>query len=129
MTFRFLLLTIVLFSFLRSNAETEGLLPTKNYMVEVCHSAEEVLDFSGSDTTELPKIKKWLACVLSFPVVGVTGAHRVYLGCDPYVPVVYLATVGVFGILPAIDFFVILFSGKEKLEALRQKKGVFLWVD
>src|ERR1700740_1575121 len=50
--------------------------------------------------------KKITAAILAFPFpFGIVGLHRIYMGTKPYVPVVYIATVGgVFGILPFIDF-------------------------
>ena len=41
--------------------------------------------------------------------LGVFGVHRLYLGTEPYVPVVYTITLGGgIGILPATDFIAIL---------------------
>ena len=74
-----------------------------------------------------PVRKKWVAALLAFPLVGITGAHRVYLGTEPWMPLVYLGTLGGFGILPLIDFFVILFTPKEKLERYFDDPKVFMW--
>src|ERR1041385_5302802 len=42
-----------------------------------------------------------VAAVLAFPVFGIVGLHRIYLGTKPYVPVVYAATLGgCAGLLP-----------------------------
>jgi hypothetical protein len=75
------------------------------------------------------KVKRWVAALLAFPVIGITGAHRIYLGCAPYVPIFYLGTLGGFGILPTIDFFVIIFAKKEKFESYMNSSKVFMWAD
>jgi TM2 domain-containing membrane protein YozV len=54
--------------------------------------------------------KKIITAIFAFPLpFGFVGAHRVLLGCKPWVPVVYIATFGgCFGILPLIDFCAII---------------------
>jgi TM2 domain-containing membrane protein YozV len=73
--------------------------------------------------------RKLTAALLAFPFpLGIVGMHRIYLGTAPYVPVVYIASAGgVFGILPLIDFFVIIFE--KDLERFVNNKNVFMWVD
>jgi TM2 domain-containing membrane protein YozV len=75
------------------------------------------------------KNKRIIASVLAFPFpFGMVGLHRIYLGCAPYVPVVYIATVGgVFFILPMVDFCVLL--ANKDLEKYCNNKNVFMWVD
>lgn len=75
--------------------------------------------------------KKLISAVLAFPLpLGVVGAHRIYLGSKPYIPIVYIATVGgCFGILPLIDFVVILFTKKEALEKFENNNKVFMWAN
>lgn len=70
---------------------------------------------------------KITAAVMAFPVpFGIVGLHRIYLGTEPYVPVVYIATVGgCFGILPLIDFFVIILE-KDTGQYLNNPR-VFMW--
>ena len=74
------------------------------------------------------KKKKWAAAILAFPLFGVTGIHRVYLGTQPYVPVVYMATVGGYLILPTIDFFAILFADEKTFQSYQNNPSVFMWV-
>lgn len=71
--------------------------------------------------------KKLTAAVMAFPLpFGIVGLHRIYLGTEPYVPVVYIATVGgCFGILPLIDFFVIVFE--KDTEKFANNRRVFMW--
>jgi TM2 domain-containing membrane protein YozV len=72
--------------------------------------------------------QKITAAVLAFPFpFGIVGLHRIYLGCPPYVPVVYIGTLGgVFGVLPLIDFFVIVID--KNTENYVNNQQVFMWV-
>jgi len=69
-----------------------------------------------------------MAALLAFPLpFGIVGLHRIYLGCAPYVPVVYIATFGgVLGLLPLIDFCFILLD--KNIESFTNNKKVFMWV-
>jgi len=73
--------------------------------------------------------KKAVAAVLAFPLpFGVIGLHRIYLGTKPYIPLVYIGTVGgVFGILPFIDFCVILLD--KDTEHYKANSHVFMWIE
>lgn len=73
--------------------------------------------------------KRITAAVLAFPIpFGIVGLHRIYLGTAPYVPVVYVASLGgVLGILPFIDFCVLILD-KDPDRYLNNKK-VFMWVN
>lgn len=72
--------------------------------------------------------QKITAAVLAFPFpFGIVGLHRIYLGCPPYVPVVYIGTLGgVFGALPLIDFFIILID--KNTENYVNNPQVFMWI-
>jgi TM2 domain-containing membrane protein YozV len=88
--------------------------------------------FLSTDTIpfskESQKKKKIVAAIFSFPFpFGFMGAHRVMLGCKPWVPVVYVATFGgCFGLLPLIDFCVIVFS--KDIGRYENNENVFMWV-
>lgn len=70
---------------------------------------------------------KTVAAVLAFPLTGITGIHRVYLGTAPYVPVVYMLTLGgCVGILPFIDFVVIL--TENDLSRYEDNRKLFMWM-
>ena len=73
--------------------------------------------------------KKYVAAALAFPFpFGIVGLHRIYLGCQPYVPVAYIGTVGGgFGVLPFIDFCAIL-SHKD-IDTYVNNKKVFMWIN
>jgi TM2 domain-containing membrane protein YozV len=70
-----------------------------------------------------------VAAILAFPFpFGIVGLHRIYLGTAPYVPVVYIATLGgVFGILPLIDFCVLLLD--KNTDKYISNKQVFMWMN
>ena len=67
-----------------------------------------------------------LALPFPFPF-GIVGLHRIYLGCAPHVPVAYIATVGGgFGLLPFIDFWVLLLS--KDTDHFVNNAQVFMWL-
>lgn len=73
--------------------------------------------------------KKIVAATLAFPLpFGIVGLHRIYLGSAPYVPVAYIASLGgMFGVLPFIDFCVLLAA--KKTEPYINNKKIFMWVE
>lgn len=75
------------------------------------------------------KNKKLTAALLAFPLpFGIVGLHRIYLGCAPYVPVVYIASFGgALGLIPLIDFCFILLD--KKTEKFIDNKKVFMWAE
>lgn len=81
-----------------------------------------------SDTSK-PKNNKLVAAILSFPFpFGMLGLHRVYLGTKPYIPFVYIGTIGgCFLILPFIDFCTIVFSDDEMFRSFENNGKVFMW--
>jgi len=74
------------------------------------------------------KNKKIMAAVLAFPFpFGIVGLHRIYLGTAPHVPVVYIGTFGgVLGILPFIDFCVIMLD--KDFDRYLNNSKIFMWV-
>jgi TM2 domain-containing membrane protein YozV len=74
------------------------------------------------------KNKKLISAILAFPFpFGFMGAHRVMLGCKPWIPVFYVATFGgCFGLLPMIDFCAIVFS--KDIEQYENNPHIFMWV-
>lgn len=75
------------------------------------------------------KAKKIIAAVLAFPVpFGLLGLHRIFLGTKPYIPFVYVGTVGgCFLILPTIDFITILSAEEETFKKFENNPKVFMW--
>jgi TM2 domain-containing membrane protein YozV len=73
--------------------------------------------------------KKLIAAVLAFPVpFGFLGLHRIYLGTEPWVPVVYLVTAGGGFILPLLDFIAIICADKDTLKSYENNAKLFMWV-
>ena len=78
--------------------------------------------------TKAGENNKIIAAILAFPVLGIVGLHRIYLGTKPYVPVVYIATLGgCAGILPLVDFIAIIAANKETFETYKNNPRVFMW--
>ncbi len=75
------------------------------------------------------KNKKLIAAALAFPFpFGMVGLHRIYLGTAPYVPVVYIGTIGGgFGILPFIDFCILLLD--KDIDRFINNTNVFMWAN
>ncbi|HTL82058.1 MAG TPA: TM2 domain-containing protein [Bacteroidia bacterium] len=72
--------------------------------------------------------KKVVAAILAFPVpFGVLGLHRIYLGTEPWVPVVYILTLGGFGIIPLVDFIEIITSDDATFATYEHNPKVFMW--
>lgn len=100
----------------------------RNDTLYVSITDSNVKEIQKSDSAITP-IKKLIPVLLSFPVLGVVGLHRIYLGTKPYVPIVYIATLGgCLGIIPLIDFAVLTFSKKEKLQQYLNNPKVFMWI-
>lgn len=57
--------------------------------------------------------------------LGAFGAHRLYLGTDVKVPIIYGLTFGGFGVFVLIDLAHILFT--KDLEAYMHNNKVFMW--
>lgn len=106
-----------------------------------CTTTEEVkiIEFKNLDKERpfpfLKRIKekqfnkrKLTAALLAFPFpFGIVGLHRIYLGTKPYVPVAYIASLGgIFGVLPLVDFFVILFD--KDFDQYNNNPKVLMWV-
>jgi TM2 domain-containing membrane protein YozV len=95
-----------------------------------------IIKTSGMDDVKLavhPKPdaelkQKIISAMLAFPFpFGFMGAHRVMLGCKPWIPVVYVATFGgCFGLLPLIDFCVIVFS--KDIKQYENNPHIFMWL-
>lgn len=70
---------------------------------------------------------KAVAAMLAFPITGITGIHRVYLGTRAYIPVVYVGTLGgCAGILPLVDFVVLLID--KDITPYENNGKVFMWL-
>ena len=66
-----------------------------------------------------------VAALLAFPL-GVFGLHRIYLGSSAGIPIAYIATFGGgFGVLPFIDFVLILIN--KDVNNYANNPHVFMW--
>jgi len=75
------------------------------------------------------KKHRLIAAILAFPVIGIFGLHRIYLGTSVKVPVIYIVTLGGgLGILPFIDFVMILLSRDKEFHAKYEHNHyLFMW--
>lgn len=72
---------------------------------------------------EHPRLMAAVLCL----TLGPFGAHRLYLGTKPAVPVAYTLTLGGgLGVLPVIDLLVICFS--RDITPYKNNPRVFMWV-
>ena len=87
-----------------------------------------ISDLASNDLNKLAdslKSKRITAAILTLPL-GMLGVHRMYLGTKPIVPIAYILTFGGgFGILPFIDFVVLLISDETK--PFINNSRVFMW--
>lgn len=81
------------------------------------------------DPDKIMRRKKIISLILSFPLpFGILGLHRIYLGSKPYVPLVYIATIGGgFGIVPFIDFIVLLLE--KDISKYINNPNVIMWAN
>ncbi|MGY6563053.1 MAG: NINE protein [Luteibaculaceae bacterium] len=71
------------------------------------------------------KNKKWIA-ITAAVLLGPFGGHRLYLGTNEKVPVIYTLTLGGgLGLLPLIDIIHIIFT--KDLSKFEQNERVFMW--
>lgn len=94
--------------------------------IEFKHSPARI-KFFKKHKLKKENFNKVTAAIMAFPIpFGIVGLHRINLGTKPYVPVIYIATVGgCFGVLPLIDFFVILFD--KNSDNFVNNPHVFMW--
>lgn len=88
---------------------------------------DEIL-LTASPLKEIQKKKKLVTAILAFPFpFGFVAAHRVMLGTKPWIPIVYVATFGgCFGLLPLVDFCVIICS--KNIEQYENNPNLFMWI-
>ena len=66
--------------------------------------------------------------ILMAVLTGPIGGHRLYLGCDSYIPIFYALTLGGgLGVLPAIDIVVIAVS--KDLSSYEDNRSILMWGD
>lgn len=86
----------------------------KSYVKAAARSAK--LDKANGIAKTAESKNQFLAIVLAF-FLGGLAIHRVYLGAKPLMILWYIITVfGIFGLVPLIDFFVLIFNGTGSFE-------------
>jgi len=69
--------------------------------------------------------KRLGAALIAIPL-GMLGMHRIYLGTQPIVPIFYILTFGGgFGILPFIDFVVLIMA--DDMKPYINNPRIFMW--
>ncbi len=79
---------------------------------------------NGTEAAVRHEPQRLVAAVLAI-TLGPFAAHRLYLGTDVKVPIIYGLTFGGFGVLVLIDLGHILFS--KDLQAFYNNDQVFMW--
>lgn len=94
----------------------------------LCIRAEPQLQPTPEETF---RKKKLITAILAFPVpFGFTGMHRIYLGCEPWIPVAYLCTGGGgLGLLPLMDFIFIVTANEEEFKQYENNSKMFMFVE
>jgi TM2 domain-containing membrane protein YozV len=99
----------------------------KNPVVRFQFAVSDSLQINMQDTMRHQK-HRFVAALLAFPL-GIFGLHRMYLGSSKAVPLVYIVTLGgAFGILPFIDFVMIILSKDKDFHATYTgNHHLFMW--
>ena len=95
-----------------------------SYLTDSIHTKSDQINETKD---KLKRRKKIFATLLAFPVpFGIIGLHRIYLGTKPYVPLVYIATLGgAAGIVPFIDFIVLLLE--KDISKYENNPNIIMW--
>jgi len=93
---------------------------------EIPRDKFKILDLSKLQGIKINE-QKVTALILDI-LCGVVGGHRMALGTKPIVPIFYAITLGGgFFLLPAIDFFVILFS--KDISKYQNNDKIIMWLE
>ncbi|MFT5184649.1 MAG: TM2 domain-containing membrane protein YozV [Flavobacteriales bacterium] len=126
--YRLLLTLLVLFSLsaLRANQPVSLTLIELHSYAQQDAQLDKVLLISIQDTLgQRRENPRWVAAMLTVGL-GLFGVHRMYLGTDMKVPIIYVLTLGGgLGVLPMIDLLTILFT--KDLEQFMNNDKVFMW--
>lgn len=121
----FLFLMLMSFSF---SAKASNTVLFRGDTILLSHGKDSIAFVSPGISKDSTKQKKLVSALFAFPFpFGFMGAHRVMLGTKPWVPVVYVVTLGgCFGLLPLIDFCVLSFS--KDISEFENNPNVFMWI-
>ena len=84
----------------------------------------EIAAWTPPDTLDTREDSRLVSALLAL-TLGPFGAHRLYLGTVPKVPIIYGVTFGGFGVLVLIDLGHLLFT--KDLTPYRDNDRVFMW--
>jgi TM2 domain-containing membrane protein YozV len=101
---------------------------SSNNTILLCQERVNPLPMPNRFLKRMEDNRRIIAACLAFPLpAGFLGAHRIFLGTSPYIPVVYMATLGgCLGIIPLVDFFVIIFT--KDLDKYINNPKAFMWM-
>lgn len=95
--------------------------------IPVLEVASTFPDSLKKDTIIYRKKHRVIAAILAFPPFGLFGLHRIYMHTSPQVPFIYIVTAGgLFGVLPFIDFVLILLN-KDIHLTYTSNPHLFMW--
>jgi TM2 domain-containing membrane protein YozV len=131
----FLSLVLVLTVLCSYNAKATGYTSDENLIDQMFSRAPEALNISITDLSlnsntsmTMPAAEKdaVVAIVLDF-FLGEFGVHRFYLGTEVMTGVGYILTCGgIFGIVPLVDFVVLIIDNKDISKYVNNPK-FFMW--
>lgn len=123
------LFVVVVSSYSQSRIEAVSSVQTQKLTIQNKQNKRLVQQFILNKI--VPKIKKEnpkLIALALTATLGPFGAHRIYLGTDPKVPIFYTITLGGgLGVLPAIDFIAILLT--KDISVYYDNNKIFMWAD
>jgi TM2 domain-containing membrane protein YozV len=109
-------------------SEEANMVVIQQVYAELMQTCSVPPDSIKADTIVFHKKHRLIAALLAFPIpCGIFGLHRVYMHTAPAVPFVYVATAGgLFGVLPFIDFVLILLN-KDIHLTYTSNPHIFMW--
>ncbi len=103
-------------------------IPEVDYVNEILSDASLYAVKSDSQRVSVIRIPKKVTAVLLTIALGPFGVHRLYLGTDAKVPVIYTLTLGGgLGVLPLLDIIAILSS--PSIEDYVNNTKVVMWAE
>ncbi len=133
------LLFVLLFPFLMgsSSLSASASTPPTDVVIKLSTERPDTSEHShfkkirpvSMDSVDIPhsRPKRGIAIALTV-LLGPLGGHRIYLGTDPKVPVLYTVTLGGgLGLLPLIDLVQLIVT--RDFEKFFNKGKVFMWIE
>lgn len=110
--------------------QVDFFIPTTSQIIDIqlqlISQQDATLILEGNPAADTPHFRRLKAALLAL-FLGHFGVHRIYLGTTASVPIVYSLTLGGgLGLLPLVDFFVILTT--KDLDQYINCDKVIMWV-